>query len=58
MTMTDKTQLFLEKFKGDFDEMQQAAPDMVKGCCGDSRNSLRGRDDAGRPGLYAHSGRH
>ncbi len=29
--MTDKTQLFLEKFKGDFEKMKQAAPDMVKG---------------------------
>ena len=29
--MSDKTQVFLEKFKGDFEKMKQAAPDMVKG---------------------------
>jgi AhpD family alkylhydroperoxidase len=29
--MSDKTQLFLEKFKGDFEKMKTAAPEVVKG---------------------------
>ena len=29
--MSSTTLAFLEKFKGDFEKMQQAAPDMVKG---------------------------
>lgn len=29
--MSDKTQLFLEKFKGDLEKMRTAAPAMVKG---------------------------
>jgi AhpD family alkylhydroperoxidase len=29
--MTNDTQAFLEKFKGDIEKMKQAAPDMVKG---------------------------
>jgi AhpD family alkylhydroperoxidase len=41
MTMTDKTQLFLEKFKGDFEKMQQAAPDMVKGFGGMFLNIMK-----------------
>ena len=104
--MSDRTLAFLEKFKGDFEKMKQAAPDMVKGfgglfqstmkdgalkkkekelvalgiavaqrcepcinlhvqkcleagnsAAGNSRSRQRGGDDAGRPGLHAHSRR-
>ena len=39
--MTDKTQSFLEKFKGDAEKMKQAAPDMVRGFGGLFANVMK-----------------